>query len=184
MELDAVVGRSRLPDFGDRESLPYVQAILIEGLRIHPVAPLAMAHYSSEDDVYENHFIPKGATVLGNTWAILHDEAVYSAPFRFNPERFMKQEGHDLPPNPLLYAFGFGRRQCPGRFFALDNAWLAIACLLATFNITKALDQDGREMEQNIEYTKDFISHPKPFKCRFVPRFNAPQLAFQTSDEE
>jgi len=94
--------------------------------------------------------------------------------------------------------------QCPGRFFALDNAWLAIACLLATFNITKALDQDGKEIETNIEYTKDFVryayyptivrfqcllfitisSHPKPFKCQFVPRFNAPQLAFQTSEIE
>ena len=39
-ELDEVVGRSRLPDFSDRGNLPYIEAILNEGLRIHPVTPL------------------------------------------------------------------------------------------------------------------------------------------------
>ena len=32
-ELDTVVGRGRLPDFADREKLPYVEAILKETLR-------------------------------------------------------------------------------------------------------------------------------------------------------
>lgn len=38
-ELDAVVGRTRLPDFGDQPSLPYVQAIVLEALRWRPVTP-------------------------------------------------------------------------------------------------------------------------------------------------
>jgi hypothetical protein len=39
-ELDAVVGRSRLPTFKDRENLPYLQATIRELLRWRPVAPL------------------------------------------------------------------------------------------------------------------------------------------------
>jgi cytochrome P450 len=39
-EIDAVVGRDRLPDFRDRPLLPYVSAILEEALRWHPVLPL------------------------------------------------------------------------------------------------------------------------------------------------
>ena len=39
-EIDAVVGTNRLPDFGDRPNLPYVEAILMEILRMYPVAPL------------------------------------------------------------------------------------------------------------------------------------------------
>ena len=39
-EIDAVVGTSRLPDFDDRPNLPYVEAILMELLRMYPVAPL------------------------------------------------------------------------------------------------------------------------------------------------
>jgi len=42
-EIDAVVGKDRLPDFGDRPLLPYVSAILEEALRWHPVVPLGNA---------------------------------------------------------------------------------------------------------------------------------------------
>lgn len=39
-EIGEVVGTHRLPNFGDRPSLPYVDAILRETLRWHPVFPL------------------------------------------------------------------------------------------------------------------------------------------------
>jgi len=39
-EIDSVVGTVRLPDFGDRSSLPYVEAVYRETLRWHPAAPL------------------------------------------------------------------------------------------------------------------------------------------------
>lgn len=39
-EIDAVVGTDRLPDFGDRPTLPYVDAIIRETLRWRPVVPL------------------------------------------------------------------------------------------------------------------------------------------------
>ena len=39
-EIDQVVGNSRLPNFSDEGALPYVQAVLKETLRWHPVAPL------------------------------------------------------------------------------------------------------------------------------------------------
>ena len=38
-EIDRVVGKDRLPNFDDRLELPYVEAILRETLRWHPVAP-------------------------------------------------------------------------------------------------------------------------------------------------
>lgn len=39
-ELGSVVPQDRLPDFSDRESLPYIQALILELLRWMPVAPL------------------------------------------------------------------------------------------------------------------------------------------------
>ncbi|EEB93789.1 hypothetical protein MPER_07513, partial [Moniliophthora perniciosa FA553] len=39
-ELDSVVGSGRLPDFTDRGSLPYIDALVLEVLRWNPVAPL------------------------------------------------------------------------------------------------------------------------------------------------
>jgi cytochrome P450 len=56
-ELDAVVGRKRLPTFEDRASLPYLEATIKESLRFHPPTPLGIAHRLVEDDVVqgENH---------------------------------------------------------------------------------------------------------------------------------
>jgi cytochrome P450 len=41
-EIDAVVGRERLPSFEDRDQLPYVRAVVKEVLRWRPVAPLGL----------------------------------------------------------------------------------------------------------------------------------------------
>jgi cytochrome P450 len=39
-EIDRVIGKDRLPDFGDRAALPYVDAILRETFRWYPVFPM------------------------------------------------------------------------------------------------------------------------------------------------
>lgn len=59
-EIDRVVGRQRLPGFEDRNSLPYIEAIYREILRWKPPVPLGVPHATTEGDVYEGYFIPKG----------------------------------------------------------------------------------------------------------------------------
>ena len=39
-ELDAVVGRDRLPTWEDRANMPYLEAVIKEALRWQPVTPL------------------------------------------------------------------------------------------------------------------------------------------------
>ena len=63
-EIDRVVGNQRLPDFNDRQSMPYTDAIYREIMRMHPVLPMGLPHTSTEDDVYNGCFIPKGETLL------------------------------------------------------------------------------------------------------------------------
>jgi len=41
-ELDAVVGQDRLPEFSDRQNLPYLDAVLKEVLRWFPVVPAGL----------------------------------------------------------------------------------------------------------------------------------------------
>lgn len=55
-ELDAVVGRKRLPTFEDRASLPYLEATIKESLRFHPPTPLGIAHRLVEDDVVQGDY--------------------------------------------------------------------------------------------------------------------------------
>ncbi|KIJ97415.1 hypothetical protein K443DRAFT_133869 [Laccaria amethystina LaAM-08-1] len=171
-ELDRVVGRSRLPDFSDEADLPYLSAILREVLRFRPSTPLGVPHLTTEDDVYEGYHIPKGSTVVANAWAMLHDDNDYPEPEKFNPDRFLDKDGK-LDPNvmdPARMAFGFGRRICPGSHIAHSNLWLVAASILATFNITKALDESGKEVEPGLEYITGLIMRPAPFKCTIKPR--------------
>lgn len=64
MELDRVVGQDRLPDFSDYDSLPYIQAIVLESTRWIPATHLALPHASSEADEYRGFSIPKGTIVF------------------------------------------------------------------------------------------------------------------------
>ena len=41
-EIDSVAGPERLPDFGDKENLPFIKALIAETLRWNPVAPLGL----------------------------------------------------------------------------------------------------------------------------------------------
>ena len=65
-ELDRVVGRNCFPTFEDQASLPYLDAFIKELNRWQPIAPLAVPHAVTADDVYEGYFIPKGTTVMPN----------------------------------------------------------------------------------------------------------------------
>ncbi|KAF8917170.1 putative CyP450 monooxygenase [Mucidula mucida] len=171
-ELDEVVGRQRLPIFDDRPKLPYIQAILLESFRWRPVTPLAMAHYSKADDVYDGYFVPAGSIIMPNVWAIMQDEGVYKAPETFNPDRFL---GDNPEPSPTTSgAFGFGRRICPGRFLSLDTAYNVISSLLWAFTMSNAVDENGETiLVDDIAYGGEFVSHRYPFRCKITPRFSS-----------
>ncbi|KAJ6508704.1 cytochrome P450 [Mycena sanguinolenta] len=187
IEIDTVVGTNRLPGFEDRSSLPYVEAVYRELLRYRPAVPLGMAHVSTTDDIYDGYFIPKGAIVMGNIWAMTRDESIYPEPERFNPDRFFTTDGK-LNDDEIVFTFGsdlvihrfirsnvvrkfrFGRRICVGRHNADATVWATIVSVLSTFNIAKAKDVTGKEINIDVEYSDGLVSHPLPFPCSITPR--------------
>ncbi|KAF8486347.1 cytochrome P450 [Russula ochroleuca] len=167
-ELDAVTRRERLPTFEDRPRLPFVDAICKEVFRWKPVAPIGFPHASTEDDVYEGLFIPKGTVVISNTWAILHDPVKYPEPDVFKPERFINQNGTVREDPVLASSFGFGKRICPGRHLADATMFIAIASLLSVFNIKKGHGTDGGP--DMYPFRGHGICAPYPFTCSIIPR--------------
>ncbi|KAG6375755.1 glycolipid transfer protein domain-containing protein [Boletus reticuloceps] len=110
-EIDTVVGTDRLPHFGDRPALPYVNATIREVLRWCPPAPLGemisklrllqrvwklslagIWHATSNSDVYNDDWTQDcatGTTVVANIWAMSRDEARFPNAEDFVPERFL-----------------------------------------------------------------------------------------------
>ncbi|KNZ78681.1 O-methylsterigmatocystin oxidoreductase [Termitomyces sp. J132] len=168
-EIDTIVGLGRLPQFQDRESLPYVECILQETLRWNPVVPLGVPHRSLEDDVYRGMFIPKGSLVIANTRGMALDEEVYTDPEKFNPSRYLPLPEGTQEPHPNG-PFGFGRRICPGRRLADASIWIAMASILATFDILKPIGADGKEITPDVEFSTGITSRPSSFDCRIRPR--------------
>lgn len=169
-ELDTVIGSHQLPGFKDRENLPYINALVKEVLRWHPVVPMNVAHASSQDDICEGYLIPKGSSILANIWAFTHDEKVYRDPMTFKPERFLVTAENPHPErDPHLLIFGFGRRACPGRTLADANIFLSVAQSLAVFHISKPV-RNGEKQDVPLKFLPGVISHPAPFELSITPR--------------
>ncbi|KAI0056532.1 cytochrome P450 [Artomyces pyxidatus] len=172
-ELDTVTGGQRLPDYGDRSQLPYVEAVCKEVLRWRNVAPVGVPHATTDDDIYDGYIIPKGTTVISNIWAILHDPRVYPDPDKFKPERFLMPDGRVKEDATLTAVFGFGKRICPGRHLVESTLFIVAASLMATYTIGKAKDPQGNEIPVDGTYTgATILSFPKEFKCSVVARSN------------
>ncbi|GJC87935.1 O-methylsterigmatocystin oxidoreductase [Colletotrichum liriopes] len=168
-EIDRVVGSERLPTLDDHDSLPYVDALVKEVLRWHPIGPMGLPHTSSEETTYEGYRIPKGAMLMPNIWWFTHDPAVYKDPMDFRPERHIEDHGCKPEPDPRKMAFGFGRRICPGKILAENSMFLNIAQSLAVFNIIKKV-VDGKVIETKAEFQPGVISHPAHFEASIKPR--------------
>ncbi|KAG6038113.1 hypothetical protein E4U41_004535 [Claviceps citrina] len=166
-EIDDVVGSERLPGFRDREHLPYMNALIKETLRWMPVVPIGTTHATEEDMMLSGYRIPKGAYILPSIWYFMHNPDTHSNPSEFDPARFLEPRNE---PDPSDHVFGYGRRICPGRYLADDTLYLTISRIIAAFNVTKKLDEQGKPLEIKIGATAGLISHPVPFPYNIAPR--------------
>jgi len=169
-ELDRALPRGHLPDFNDEASLPYLSALVKEVLRWQPATPIAVPHYLITDDVYNGYHLPGNSVVIGNAWAILHDEVMYPDPLTFNPDRFLKDGQLNPDVHDPTAVFGFGWRACPARHMAISSLWITAASILSTFTLRKAVDEDGVTIEPSQDYHPALICHSLPFKCMIKPR--------------
>lgn len=166
-EIDRVVGTDRLPGFEDQSELPYIEAVLTEMLRWFPALPMSFPHVTSEDMVLQGYDIPKGSTVLPAVYWFTHDPASHPEPDVFDPERFIAPRSE---PDPRQVIFGYGRRVCPGRYFADASLYINVARMLAAFKISKDTDAEGNEIEPVLGTEPGLSVRLTPFPYKLVPR--------------
>ncbi|WRX19217.1 Cytochrome P450 - like 10 [Theobroma cacao] len=134
-ELQSFVGIYRTVEEIDLPKLTYLDMVVKETLRLHPVAPLLVPHESMEDTTIDGYYIPKKSRILVNVWAIGRDPDVWSNNVEeFFPERFIDSNidlrGHDFE----LIPFGAGRRMCPGMKLGLTTVKFVLAQLVHCFD--------------------------------------------------
>ncbi|KAL5714007.1 unspecific monooxygenase [Ranunculus cassubicifolius] len=135
-EIASVIGKKRLVTESDIQSLPYLQAIFKETLRLHPPIPI-YERESTQDCKIGGYDIPANTILFVNNWAISRDPMYWENPLEFEPKRFMSEDGSQIDfrgQHFNLLPFGTGRRGCPGISLASQVVPTVLALLIQCFD--------------------------------------------------
>ena len=122
----------------DLERLKFTRAVVDETMRLYPPAFL-IARAAAGNDEVAGIPIKRHDVILIAPWLLHRHEKLWRDPNAFVPERFLSPAP---PPDRFAYLpFGVGARVCIGAHFALVEATLALARIIAAFRVT-LLDKD------------------------------------------
>ncbi|KAF2111803.1 cytochrome P450 [Lophiotrema nucula] len=106
----------------EAKTLPYLQAVVHEGLRIYPpFTGLIMKQVPPEGDTIKGQYIPGGTKIGHSTWAIQRRTDIYGEDVEvFRPERWIEadEERTMRMEQCLDLIFGYGRWGCLGKTVA------------------------------------------------------------------
>ena len=135
-EVDKVLGNQQ-PTIDHLPKLMYIDQILKETLRLHPIAPMYSVAALEDTVIGGEYLIKKDETVTVLIEWLHKDKTVWGEDVeQFRPERFAANNIDQLPED-CFKPFGSGRRACIGRFFAIQEAVLALSMLLQRFEISR-----------------------------------------------
>ncbi|OLN86891.1 Trichodiene oxygenase 2 [Colletotrichum chlorophyti] len=172
-----------LPNWPTLEGLPYLGAVIAEGLRLAPGLASRTARIATEEDlVYRgkwaprgpgseaevNHFIPRGYAV-GMSAMVTHlDERIFPGAREFAPERWLDMNGQrrrDL--DKAFLPFSKGTRQCLGMSLAYAELYIALAALvLRVFPHMELYDTTEKEVEYDHDLGVPVPASPKGVRAK------------------
>ncbi|KAH6625627.1 cytochrome P450 [Boeremia exigua] len=130
------------------EALPYLTAVLNEGLRLSHGLACRNARIAHTPLAYGGWVIPAG-TPVGMSAQMTHFNAdIFPEPLRFWPERWLTSSSsapNNRPLKDFLMAFGRGGRQCVGMGLARAEMGIVIAAIVGRFPGLRLCEGVGRE---------------------------------------
>ena len=138
-EVDRVLGGGAPDDAVTKAELPYVDALIKETMRIHPVV-YAVGRVLTKPRTIGGWTLPAQHAAILSIYLTHHDPILWPHPERFDPERFLgTREGPGNRVTPYTYfPFGGGVRRCIGMAFAMYEMRIVIAEALRKFRIEPA----------------------------------------------
>jgi cytochrome P450 len=152
-EIDAAIAKGKVSSpitNAEGAELPYLQAVILEGLRMHPpFQGLSFKVAPPEGDEIDGVFVPGGTWVAPAYRAFTRRPEVFGEDAdEFRPERWLEADaGRAAEMRRVVdLVFGYGRWGCAGRFLAFmelnkvfvevcDDAVLGPRWLLVTDNL-------------------------------------------------
>ncbi|KAI1387579.1 cytochrome P450 [Hypoxylon trugodes] len=134
---EAVEDPKHLPKWNELESLPYLQAVIQEGLRLsYGVTARSPRIPTDEDLIYTGEWkeekvryvIPRGYPIGMSSALVHHDESAFPNSYAFNPERWLDPESKKVAERGFM-PFSRGSRNCVGMNLAICELHVALAAL-------------------------------------------------------
>ncbi|XP_066329024.1 cytochrome P450 89A2-like [Miscanthus floridulus] len=155
------------------QAMPYLKAVVLEGLRLHPPGHFVLPHGVRGDDAdVGGYTVPKGAEVNFLVAEIGRDEEVWTAAREFRPERFLDGGdgcGVDITGSReiKMMPFGAGRRMCPGYSLGIHHAEYFVARMVRDLEWRPPVDGAAVDMAEELDFT---VVMKQPLRARIVAR--------------
>uniref|UniRef100_A0A8R1HT42 CYtochrome P450 family n=1 Tax=Caenorhabditis japonica TaxID=281687 RepID=A0A8R1HT42_CAEJA len=166
-EMDRVIGSDRLITSGDKVDLPYTTAVINESQRCANIVPINLFHETTRDTVIDKYSIPACTGVIAQISTIMLDESVFPEPYKFNPDRFIDENGK-LKKVDELCPFSVGKRQCLGEGLARMELFLFLSNFLNRYEVKPSPTQ-GLPC---IDKSKEFGVTPRKFDAVLKKRYS------------
>ena len=144
-------------------SLRFVGACAPGTMRLKPVAPL-LPQQAAHDTSVAGVTIPEGTLCIFLVRPGAMDAARFAEPERFDPERWLRADAASA--KRVSMPFGAGPRMCPGRYLALLEIKMAVATLLARFDVLSVEAGGAGPVQERLGFTMQ----PTPLRMRRPPR--------------
>ena len=153
----------------DRQKLPYLNAVINECQRHCNLLPINLIHRTMADVEILGHkfLLKKGTPIVYQISAVLFDEKIFPNPQRFEPERFLDDQGQ-LKRCEQLIPFGMGKRICMGKSLARMELFLFTANFFRHFRVLPVDPLNPPPFKR----VPGFTVSTQPYKCRLISREN------------
>ncbi|KAG6001571.1 hypothetical protein E4U21_004089 [Claviceps maximensis] len=160
------------------DQLPFLDAVLCEGLRCYPAIPMSLPRLVPQNGrVIDGFFLPEKTIVSCQAHSVHRiNTLVFPEPDKFRPERWMVPEG-DADRRRMLFAFSNGGRGCVGRHLAIAEMKTLLRDVYSRFHTTPDASMTAESMTMS-----DQLLSTRPLGKKCLLRFHPlPETEFQRS---
>jgi cytochrome P450 len=158
-EIKEVVG-DRPVAIEDVPRLEAVRRVLDEVIRLHGVTMLMRR--ATEPVELGGFSFPAGTEVAFSLYALHRDPSLYAEADRFDPDRWLPERRTDIARQAYI-PFGAGNRKCIGDAFVWTEATIALATILARWQLRPVPGHTPREVASA-------VAHPDRMPMTVEPR--------------
>ncbi|KAI0380762.1 cytochrome P450 [Hypomontagnella monticulosa] len=161
---------STAPGASNLQSLPFLNALISETLRLHNPVPTGTPRITGPEGLtIAGRYIPPFTTVVAPRYHIARLPYCFHNPNEFDPTRWLNHKDKHIAHDTRAFSpFSLGRYGCIGRELALRQARVFLTVMMSKFRVELAEGEDGVAVERDMR--DEFTALPGNLWVRFSER--------------